>query len=281
MLTRTRLSDPDVRDTVRGWLERPRYEVLPLPAVLDELDAVPTGAEVTVTASPKHGPEATLALTEQLVALGHRPIPHLAARQLHDEVELKELLDRLDLLGVEEVFAIGGDSERPVGTFTDAVQLLDALTRLAPRLRVGVAGYPEPHPRIPDAALRDALRTKRRHAAYVVSQVCFDADTITGWIADNHARGIELPTLMGVPGSISTGRLLRVAGRIGVGSSLRFLTGHASMARLIRPGAYDPGDLVADVAAAPAGRPDGLHLYTFNAVAATETWRRQLLEELG
>lgn len=281
MRSRSRLADPDARRTVRGWLERPRYEVLPVAGVVDEIAAeLATPATITVTASPTRGLTPTLEVAEQVAELGHRVVPHLSARLLRDEVELKEIADRLYRTGIRDVFVIAGDAAEPAGAFEGAVGVLEALARIDPELGVGVAGYPETHPRIPDDVVIQAMWDKRERASYVVSQVCFDAPTVRRWVGRIRARGIALPVVLGVPGPVPTTKLLRAGQQIGVGESLRFLTGHAGMLRLARPGAYDPMPLLTEVAAPGPDQVSGLHLYTFNAVAATETWRRRMLDVL-
>jgi methylenetetrahydrofolate reductase (NADPH) len=270
------------REVLRGWLERPRYEVMPVAGLVDEVAAQLTEpTTLTVTITPHRGTGATLDLTEQLAGLGHRVVPHLAARQLSDEAEAKDVVDRLTAAGVEEVFVVGGDVERPAGEYADAVGLIEALARIAPQLRIGIAGYPESHPRISDDLAIQAMWDKRRYASYVVSQICFDPAAFTGWVDRIRLRGIRLPVLAGVPGPVPTSRLLRVGMRIGVGASLRFLHGHSGMLRLATPGAYLPDAFLAALAAAPEGQHvAGVHVFTFNAIAATEAWRRDLLAEL-
>lgn len=281
MRSRTLLADPGVRRTVRGWLERPRYEVLPLPGVVDEIvTELPTPVTITVTASSSLGQAATLDVAEEVAALGHRVVPHLAARQLRDEVELKEIIDRLGRAGIHHAFVVAGDAPEPAGIFEGALGVLEALSRFAPELDVGVTGYPETHPHIPDDVTIQALWDKRDHATHVVSQVCFDSRVLRLWVAQLRVRGITLPVLAGVPGPVPTTQLLRVGQRIGVGESLRFLSGNAGMLRVVRPGAFDPLPMLT-ATAAPAPDPvSGLHVYTFNAIADTERWRRRVLTDL-
>lgn len=91
----------------------PRYEVLPLPGVLDAVEDLPAGAVVTVTSSPRRGVEATIELAEDLAARGFRAVPHLAARQITDDGELANFIARLDVAGVRDVFVVGGDATEP------------------------------------------------------------------------------------------------------------------------------------------------------------------------
>ena len=82
-------------------LERPRYEILPLDGIADEvLEHLPAGRKVTVTSSPSRGLEATLGLAEQLAPRGYEVVPHLAARLIADRAHLEEVVLRLRYAGV-------------------------------------------------------------------------------------------------------------------------------------------------------------------------------------
>ena len=57
-------------------VERPRYEILPLDGIADEvLEHLPAGRKITVTSSPSRGLEATLGLAEQLAPRGYESCP--------------------------------------------------------------------------------------------------------------------------------------------------------------------------------------------------------------
>ena len=122
---------------------------------------------------------------------------------------------------------------------------------------------------------------KRHHAAYIVSNLCFDAATLTRWIARIRARGITLPLLVGLAGPLERTRLLRLAAVSGVAESARFLAGHADwLVRLGLPGGYSPERLLDRAGPAltdPASAVEGLHVFTFNQVRQTEQWRRALV----
>jgi methylenetetrahydrofolate reductase (NADPH) len=265
-------------------LDRPRYEVLPLPGVEEELARHAPHATVTVTASPRRGITATLETATRLSARGFRVVPHLSARLVADEAHLKEILDELVRTGIGEVFVVAGDVDPPAGTFHESMDLLVAMDRLGYEMAVGIAGYPESHPRISDDVTVQAMWDKRRYASYIVSQVCFDAAVVLRWVRRVRRRGIRLPVLVGVPGPVSTRQLLRVSRRIGVGASARFLSHHgAGMLRLARPGPWRPESLLEPLSphlAEPGLGIEGLHLYTFNDVAATERWRQATTDRL-
>jgi methylenetetrahydrofolate reductase (NADH) len=272
------------RDALVAFLRHPRYEVVPL-AGIAELVAAHVAREVrlTVTASPARGLDATIATAGRLAAEGFRVVPHLAARQVTGEAHLGEVVARLAALGVDDVFVIAGDQPEPAGPFPDALSLLEAMSAAShPFREVGIAGYPEGHPFLPDEVTVQAMWDKRTYATYIVSNICFDAGRIRRWAERVRQQGVALPIHAGVPGLVDWSRLLRVSTRIGLGESARYLRWHASrLLRLALPGFYRPDRLVASVAAGAAGLGiAGLHVFTFNEVARTERWRRELLDRL-
>ena len=272
---------------VARLLENPRFEVFPAGSVADAVaGALPPGATVTVTASPAKGLEATIGLTEQLAAGGYRVVPHLSARLVRDGAHLSELAGRLLACGVEDVFVPAGDADPPAGEFDGALPVLERLTQLErPFGHTGITGYPESHPRIGDDVTIQAMWDKRRHATYIVSNLCFDPAVLGQWITRVRARGVSLPIFVGLPGPVERARLLKMAAKAGATESARFLRGHTDMFwRLGTPGGYQPERFLARAAgtlASPGAAVAGLHLYTFNQVRQTETWRRELLERLG
>lgn len=278
------------RRALAAMMQRPRYEVLALAGTAEQVAThVPTALPVTVTSSPRRGLEPTLEITEELARGGYSAVPHLAARLVRDERHLAEILSRLDEAGVSDAFVVAGDSDRPVGDFADALQLLRAIERLrrsgpGRTLQVlGVAGYPEGHPFVAVGDLDRALLAKRELSSYVVTQMCFDASSVLTWVGHARDVGVHLPVHVGIAGAVDQLKLLRVAGRIGVGTSLRFLRRHQGGAGLLRPGGYRPDRLLQQlVAEGTPGRRGvaGLHVYTLGDVATTERWRREMLDRL-
>jgi len=268
-------------------LRRPRYEVIPLDGVVDRVaEHVPADAKLAVTASPRKGLGRTLDVAAGLAELGYQVVPHVSARLLADEAHLKDVLQRLDDLGIREVFVIAGDLEEPRGPFASALDLLEAMAGAGHRLdEIGIAGYPERHPVIEDDVTIQAMWDKRRYATYIVSQLCFDPRVVAGWVRRVRRRGVELPIHLGLPGPVEAAKLLRVSSSIGLGESARFVRRHRGWLRhLLRPGGYRPDRLVeglAGILADPAERVVGFHVYTFNEVERTERWRRTLLDRLA
>ena len=258
-------------------LRRPRYEVLPLEGIEEQVLAhVPRDVTVTVTVSPTKGHEPTLALTGALARQGYAVVPHLSARLVADATEAAEIVDRLRADGVRNVFVVAGDAEEPRGSFTGAIDLLEALDELGrPFAEVGITGYPESHPLIEDATTISAMFAKASYATYVVSQVCFDPVVTARWIEAVWARGTRLPIHVGIPGAVPRAKLMRVSARIGIGDSLRFLRKHGGFAGRVLRG-FDPDRLVDGLGPVLASeKVGGFHVFTFNDVEDTEAWRQR------
>jgi methylenetetrahydrofolate reductase (NADPH) len=267
-------------------LRRPRYEVLPLDGVVDAVEEnVPREVKVTVTASPTRGLESTLDVATQLATRGYEVVPHLSARLVRDRRHLDEIVERLRATGIDDVFVIAGDARHAAGDFPDAVSLLRAMGEarhgFADR---GISGYPESHHFISDETTIEAMFAKEPMATYIVSQICFDPDTIATWVKRVRDRGTLLPIWVGVPGAVTNRKLLRTSLKIGLGESARFLGTHRGwLSRLALRRRYAPTDLLEQLQPTfedPAGRLGGIHVYTFNELERTERWRRQLIDRL-
>src|SRR5215212_1962163 len=267
-----------------GLLRRPRFEVLPLDGIEEEVLAhLSTDTRVTVTASPRKGLEATLDLSERLARAGYPVVPHLSARLVRDRAHLEESVARLTAAGVREIFVPAGDAAEP-GAFHGAVDLLTAMGPLRERFDgIGITGYPESHHLISDEETIQAMFAKAPMATCIISQICFDADVIAGWIAEVRRRGTFLPIWIGLPGSVEYSKLLRISMKIGLGESARFLRLHGSWISRLITRQFKPDPLIRALAptlADPAANVAGFHMFTFNEVARTERWRRQALERL-
>jgi methylenetetrahydrofolate reductase (NADH) len=272
-------------EVLASFLRSPRYEVLPTDDAADRVAAhVPRQITITVTASPRRGMPATVLLAVRLAKMGYRAIPHLSARMIRDAHELGQILDALKDAGITNVFVVAGDAREPAGQFPDSLSLLLALPPNHHLTEIGVTGYPESHPFIHDDVTIQAMWDKRRVATYIVSNMSFDPATVAGWVERVRRRGVELPIYIGMAGVADPVRLLRVSTKIGVADAARFLRGHPSwVARMFRPGGYEPGRFVAALLAdmsPPQRLVAGLHVFTFNEIEPTERWRREMLARL-
>jgi methylenetetrahydrofolate reductase (NADH) len=260
-----------------------RFEIMPFPKGEEQAAALPEPVRLTVTSSPRHGVDHTLAVCERLRALGHGVTMHLAVRMLRDRGHLERVLERAASAGIDDLFVVGGDEKEPHGPFLAAGDVLELLAGHPLRpARLGVGAYPEGHPLIARGELDAALRRKSELADYMATQLCFDADVLRAWVEDVRARGVALPLYAGVPGPIDRRRLLDISVKVGVGASLRFLRKqHGIMSLFRRPGGE--ADTLRDALVPLIGDPElglaGLHLFTFNELLATWEWSQDIQPE--
>ncbi len=277
--------DAPAREVLSRVVSTPQFELIPLRNVEAQSLFLPAGATVTVTASAAKPIEATVELSVRLAERGFRVIPHLSARMIRDRLHLRAILASLEAGGVERAFVVGGDAQEP-GEFPDGLSLLRAMAEVGHRLsEIGIPGYPQGHPSIPDERLLAALAEKQPYATSMTTQLCFDAAAIRTWLTARRADGISLPVNFGIPGVADLHKLIEISARIGVRDSGRFLSKNTALVgRVLRPGGYRPDGLLAALAPLmldPLANVQGLHLYTFNQVETTEEWRQAYLAALA
>lgn len=256
-------------------------EVIPLKGADEKLSVVPTSTLVTITCSVKLGLERTLEHTEKAVKAGYRVIPHLAARQVPDEAYLREFVGRIGDMGIKDLYVIGGDAPEPAGPYDAALQILEALAGFEhPIESIGVGCYPEGHPSVSDEALFEALKAKQPYAKYMASQLCFDPKAMVSWLTKMRAAGITLPLHVGLAAPMQARKLIELSMKIGVGTSVRYLTKqHGFIGNLLRGSSYKPEDLLigmGDALTAPGMGIEALHLFSFNQIAPTVEWQQRI-----
>ncbi len=272
--------------TMRRLIEGAGIELIPMKSLDGAVRALRPRSRISMTCSPAKSIEATLDETERLMALGHTVTPHVSARMVRSNDHLREIVERLDALGVDEVFVVAGDADPP-GIFFDAIEFLDAFLDLDPAVQhVGYTSYPDSHPLIDTDKLHAALHRKQEmilesgRTAHVTTQMCFFADQIRNWLRAERASGLTVPVHLGVPGVIDKSKLMTMGMRLGVGTSLRYLSkNRKAIGRLMTQPSFQPDQLLRPLAAdLDELGITGVHLFSFNQVAPTEEWRDRVLE---
>jgi len=241
---------------------------------------MPAGTDVYspwLPAAPYHH---QVAVARRLRAAGYNPVPHISARRLTDTAAARDFLARLQgEAGVARALVIAGDSEAAAGSFGSSLALIETGLLQEYGIRsVGVAGYPEGHRKIPEAAIHAALDAKIAAAErgglelFMVSQFCFDGATIVEWLRRLRARGVLLPVRVGVAGPATIRALLNYGLRCGIGNSLRAVGTQAiSLTRLVVQ--QGPEKVVRRVALEGKGLGiAGLHCFAFGGFAQTARW---------
>jgi methylenetetrahydrofolate reductase (NADPH) len=135
---------------------------------IDALAAVAAPATpVYVSALPSRPPHEQIAVAKRLHARGFEPVPHLAARNFANAMALDDYLARLvGEAGVKRLLIIGGDRDEPAGGFHHAIEVIESGLPQSRGIReIGIAGYPEGHPRVAPTELSRALAAKVEAAA--------------------------------------------------------------------------------------------------------------------
>lgn len=274
----------------RNLIANARYEVIPMKNLEPQIPHIPAGASVSVTCSPTKGLQATLDLTARLQDLGHMAVPHISARLVEDDVDVKRIAEFCRRQNLQEVFLVAGDAQTPVGKYEGVVEFLRDFLGTDHGLRaIGVTAYPDGHALIDSPVLHEALHAKQALLAeagvpgYASTQMCFDLGKWRSWVTAERAAGFTLPLHIGVPGVIDRVKLMTMGMRLGVGASLRYVQKNGGLlGRLFRPAGYDPSALINPLSKqADEFNIDGIHLFTFNNIEATAQWQQKQLAKVG
>ena len=100
---------------------------------------------------------------------------------------------------VKKILIVGGAGKEQFGPFPDTISLLE--TGIFDKYgisEIGIAGHPEGSPDITDKEIKKALLLKNKFSEtsnakfFIVSQFCFDADTILNWSKKINSEGNNL-----------------------------------------------------------------------------------------
>ncbi|VWC77170.1 hypothetical protein BLA39750_00958 [Burkholderia lata] len=254
------------------------------PALQEARDVIPKGTLVNVTFLGNENLDLRVSTAQSVRESGFLPVPHIAARRLQSEAQLREFLDRLREVGANErVFAVGGDPRSPEGPYQDSLALIRS--NLLPEYgvtHVSIAGYPDGHPDIEEDRLWAALAAKYVTLAEqgidvtILTQFGFDVEPVLRWIYKVRERGIEARIRIGVPGPAGVKRLLAFAARFGVSSSASVVKKYGlSLTNLF--GTAGPDRFINSLAEQLDGKGLGqvsLHFYAFGGLQPTGAWIR-------
>jgi len=249
---------------------------------------LPTGSCVYIPSLPGLPLSRTLEAIAAIKDAGLDPVPHVSARRILNREEFRDFLSKAaSQYGVHRCLLIGGDEPKPKGPFADSLQILEERLLADCGVReIGIAGYPEGHPRIPLNAVEKALARKLELAAqqsigvYVLTQFSFAPTRVVDYCASLARQYPDLPVYVGIAGPTDPAALLRYAQRCGVSVSLRALRGLGTgIAQLVTN--TDPRDQLVAVARYTLNREPsnvvGVHLFSFGGAVRTAAWMRELL----
>ena len=224
-----------------------------------DLETLPALKDVYITMLPGGDFRETADQAEKLVKKGLNPIPHIPARSIENEAQLKEYVSRCRDGGTKQVLIIGGSRE-PIGDFDSSIQLLE--TGYFEDMKIGIAGHPEGSPDISDSKLEKAMKDKKPYADYIVTQWLLDPQPIIDFISKQ-----TVPVHVGITGPLKITSLIKFANIVGAKNSLNFLKSNFSKALdLMKP--KDPNDLIEKI----KNHSNHFHIYTFGGLKETNQW---------
>jgi methylenetetrahydrofolate reductase (NADPH) len=269
-----------IGDFLRGYsLEATR----PKASDIEALKAsTPAGTRIYLSAVAGKPVDEVVSHAKAVRAAGYDPAPHLAARKFASPVALSGLLAKLNgEANVRHVLVIAGDSDAAAGPFASSIEVIESgLLQRHGITGIGIAGHPDGHPRIPAETLQLSLSAKIEAAqqsgltAEIVTQFCFDPQTIIRWVGRLRDHGIENPVRVGMAGPASVTTLMRYSARCGVKASaagaarqaglLKHLFGGSALDAIVRALAETGSNgRLGDIAA---------HFFSFGGVDTTARW---------
>ena len=260
-------------------------------ALREAAPSISPGTRINVTFLGNEDLPMRVNAAQAVKELGFIPVPHISARRLQSEDELKGFLQALaDVDATKYVFAVGGDPAEPMGPYASSLEMLQSelFTEFGVQ-EVSIAGYPEGHPDISDEVLTRELTGKldllaeRDIDARILTQFGFDTDPIARWLDDMAAQNISAPVGIGVPGPAGIKRLLTYARRFGAASSAGIVKKYGfSLTNLMGSAGPDKflGDLAEVVDASDYQGDVGVHFYTFGGMVKTAEWLQDFNSKL-
>jgi methylenetetrahydrofolate reductase (NADPH) len=247
-------------------------------------DQFAAGIDVTITFLPGDNFRGNVETAVALRRAGFNPVPHIAAREIPSREVLNDFVARLrSEADVRRVLLIAGDVAAIKGPFKSSRDVAaTGLLEAHGVTRVGVAGHPEGHPYLDDAAAFASLQSWRdwsRQAGTrvdIVTQFCFEAAPILKFLAELRARDIGLPVIVGLAGPATPATLTKFALRCGIGNSMRALRGQIGrFGRLLID--TGPDDVMHGLEAAPREATSaiaGFHIFPFGGLRKARNWLR-------
>lgn len=167
--------------------------------------------------------------THDLVVRIHRETNLTAVSHLtcvcHSLPEMEAILDRYAQSGIENILALSGDPPKNLGNYDrskDAFRYAEELVRFvvsrtnAPDKRgfgIGVAGFPEGHPGMPNRLLEMEFLKRKVDAGadYICTQLFFDNNDFFDFRERCELAGIKVPIVAGIMPISTKSGMVRMA----------------------------------------------------------------------
>lgn len=221
--------------------------------------------------------------TNELVLRIHREtgitvVPHQTCVAASRD-DVLTILQQYQQAGIENVLALRGDRPQdiahwqpPIDGFRHAIDLVRFIRQNFPAMNIGVAGFPEGHPEMPNRLQEIAYLKQKVDAGadYIVTQLFFDNRDFYDFCQRCELAGITVPIIAGI---------MPLRSRAGMERMAELAAGARFPAELLRQvnRAHDDREVerigidwaTAQVRDLVANKVRGVHFYTLNSAAAT------------
>jgi methylenetetrahydrofolate reductase (NADPH) len=242
------------------------------------------GTDVTITFLPGDNFRSNVETAIALRRAGFNPVPHIASREIFSRDALNDFVARLrSEADVRRVLLIAGDVAAAHGPFKSSRDVAaTGLLQAHGITRISIAGHPEGHPCLDEAATFAVLARWRDWSREtgvrvgMVTQFCFEAGPILKFLGELKVRHIDLPVIIGLVGPATPATLTKFALRCGIGNSMRALRGQIGrFGRLLVDTGRD--DVMHGLEAASRDATSGIagfHLFPFGGLRKSRNWLR-------
>ena len=218
------------------------------------------------------------------------PAPHLAARSIPSKEMLEDYVSRITgEANVKKILIVGGAGKEQIGPYADTISLLE--TGIFDKYGIndiGIAGHPEGSPDISDENIRKALILKNKFSEtsdasfFIISQFCFDAETILNWSIRINSEGNKIPIIIGLPGVAKLSTLIKYSLSCGIGNSMNFLKKQSSnVLNLVKT--QEPDKLVRKLAISEEtlkkNGVKGIHIYPLGGIRKSSEWAQGIIDQ--
>ena len=281
--------ETEVNPELEAFLQGFSIEVMPRTAskIEDFREILPAGTRVYIAHIEGTEIDDMVATAKRLNDEGYPVMPHFPARIIKDEATLADWIARYQAeANVDQALLLAGGVEKPVGDFSDSMQLLEkGLFDKAGFKRLHTAGHPEPNKDIdPDGGAKNAdaaLSWKQAFAERtdaemaLATQFCFESEPVIQWANRIKAIGVDIPIHIGIAGPAKLQTMIKFAVACGVGPSLRVLQRRAKdVTKLLLP--FEPTEILTELAAHKAAHPDfnieAVHFFPMGGIKTNATW---------
>ena len=245
---------------------------------------------IFITFLPGSDYKTTVATAKKIKEEGLNPAPHIAARSISSKEMLVDYVSRVTgEADVKKILIIGGAGKEQIGPFPDTISLLE--TGIFDKYgisEIGIAGHPEGSPDISEQEIKKALVLKNKFSEtsdanfFIISQFCFDADTILNWSKKINSEGNKIPIIIGLPGIAKLSTLIKYSLSCGIGQSMNFLKKQSSnVLNLVKT--QEPDKLVRKLVDCEEILKDnnilGVHIYPLGGIRVSSDWAHRIIDE--